>query len=52
MNVYISSMGKGRKKKVKKFKFSNGLWILGIVNAILMTIVLLWMMGYLHFDVD
>jgi hypothetical protein len=52
MNMNTSSMGKGRKKKVRKFKVSNGLWILGIVNAILMGIVLLWMLGYVRFDMD
>ena len=42
---------KGKKgKKVKKFEVSNGLWILGIVNAILMGIVLLWILGCVRFD--
>jgi len=42
MAMNMSPMGKGRKKKIAQFKVSNGLWILGIVNAILMGILLLF----------
>jgi hypothetical protein len=52
MNIYVRSMDKGRKKKVKEFKVGHGLWILGTVNAILMGILLLWMLGYVRFDMD
>jgi hypothetical protein len=50
MAMHVNSMGRGGKKKVKKFEVSNGLWILGIVNAILMGIVLLWILGCVRFD--
>jgi hypothetical protein len=51
-HMHRNSLGKGRKKNVKKFHVSNGLWILGIANAILLGILVLWMLGYVHFNVD
>jgi hypothetical protein len=46
------SLGRGRKKAIKKFTTHEGGWMLGIISAVLVAIALLWMLGYLHFDVD
>lgn len=50
---YASQLLRERSKEnVKKFHVSSGLWILGIANAILLRILVLWILGYVHFNVD
>jgi len=43
---------KGRKRTVDKFTTRQGLGIIAAIVAILAGLLLLWMLGYLHFDVD
>jgi hypothetical protein len=49
------SMGKypckGRRKAVERFTTRQGLGILVAIGSILGALLLLWMLGYLHFDV-
>jgi hypothetical protein len=49
------SMGKysykGRRKAVERFTNWHGLGILLVISVILGGLLLLWMLGYLHFDV-
>ena len=49
------SMGKysykGRRKAVERFTKWHGLGILLVISVILGGLPLLWMLGYLHFDV-
>ncbi|MGD1025444.1 MAG: hypothetical protein ABR880_21890 [Candidatus Sulfotelmatobacter sp.] len=42
---------KGRRKSVEKFTTRQGLGILMGISGILSGLLLLWMLGYLHFDV-
>jgi hypothetical protein len=48
------SMGKyfykGRRKAVERFTNCHALWILLVISVILGGLLLLWMLGYLHFD--
>jgi len=50
------SMGKysfkSRRNAVEKFTTRQGLGILVAISGILAGLLLLWMLGYLHFDVD
>ena len=46
------SIEKGRRKAVGKFTNWQGLTMLGIVGTVVMAILLLWIFGYLRFDVD
>ena len=48
MNNY--SPARGRRKVVEKFTIREGLWILGILAAILMGMLLLFLFGYLNAD--
>jgi hypothetical protein len=43
---------KGRKRTVDKFTKQQGLGIIAAIVAVLTGLLLLWMLGYLHFDVD
>jgi hypothetical protein len=43
---------KGRRKAVERFTNWHGLGILVVISAVLGGLLLLWMLGYLHFDVD
>ena len=42
---------KGRRKAVERFTNWHGLGILLVISGILGGLLLLWMLGYLHFDV-
>ena len=42
---------KGRRKAVERFTNWHGLGNLVVISAILGGLLLLWMLGYLHFDV-
>ncbi len=42
---------KGRRKAVERFTTRQGLGILVAIGSILGALLLLWMLGYLHFDV-
>ena len=46
------SYAKGRRKAVEKFTNRQWVGMLAMVSAILIGIVLLYMLGYLHFDAD
>ena len=39
------SLGKGRKKEVKKFTARNGLWIILIVAGGMIIMLVLWLLG-------
>jgi hypothetical protein len=41
---------KGRKKVVQRFTTWHGLGILVVIGGIMGGLLLLWMLGYLHFD--
>lgn len=47
MTIY-SPFGRGRRKAVEKFTSRKGLWMLGIVVAILMGMMSLMLFGYLN----
>ena len=44
--------GRGRKKAVKKFTNRDGLWMVGLITAALVTMMLLWVLGIVSFDAD
>jgi hypothetical protein len=46
------SLGKGRKKAVKKFTTRNGLWMALIITAGMIIMLLLWLVGFFRLDVD
>lgn len=46
------SYGKGRRKSVEKFTNWQGLWILAVLSAFAIGTLLLYVLGYLHFDAD
>lgn len=46
------SQGRGRKKVVKKFTISNGLWMMALVAAVMIAMVMLWLLGFFSFDSD
>jgi hypothetical protein len=41
---------KGRRKVVERFTNWHGLGILVVIGGIMGGLLLLWMLGYLHFD--
>ena len=45
------SYGKGRRKAVEKFTTWQWLMLVGVIGGILLGFVVLWMHGYLNFDV-
>jgi hypothetical protein len=45
-------MARGRRKAVHKFTNRQGLALLGVVAAILIVLMVLWVLGYLRLDVD
>jgi hypothetical protein len=48
MRAYLP--GRGRKKAVKKFTTSQGLWIASIIGAATVGILLLFLFGFFHVD--
>jgi hypothetical protein len=44
--------GKGRKRVVGEFTHWHGLWMLGVLSALAMGTLLLYVLGYLHLDGD
>jgi hypothetical protein len=46
------SIARGRKKEVEKFKTKQGLSIIGWLMLLGMLLLLLYSLGFLHFDVD
>ncbi len=44
--------GKGRRKVIEAFTMRRGLWILAVVTALSMGTLVLYTIGYLHFDGD
>ncbi len=44
--------GKGRRKIIDAFTNRQGLWILAVVAALSMGTVVLYLIGYLHFNGD
>jgi hypothetical protein len=51
MRMRPLTLGRGRKKAVKKFGIVNGLWMIAVLTAIMLAIVLLFHIGFLR-DVD
>jgi hypothetical protein len=47
-----SPFGRGRRKFAEKFTSRQGLWLLGILAAIMMAMMLLILLGYLNLDID
>jgi hypothetical protein len=47
-----SAHGRGRRKFVEKFGSRQGLWLLGIVAAIMIGMMLLILLGYMNVDMD
>jgi succinate dehydrogenase hydrophobic anchor subunit len=47
-----SSLGKGRKKVVKKFTARNGLWMMLLITAAVIIMLILWLVGFFRLDVD
>ena len=45
------SYGKGRRKAVEKFTTWQWLMLVGVIVGILVAFAVLWMQGYLNFDV-
>jgi len=43
---------RGRKKEVAKFSRTQGFWVLGIGLGMSILIVLLYLLGFLRFDMD
>ena len=48
----IYAPGKGRKKAVRQFEARHGMWVLGLITAILMAIMFLIVSGVLRTDFD
>ena len=46
------SPGRGRKKAVAKFTLRQGMWMVGVVTIAMIGVLLLWLLGYLRFDLD
>ena len=46
------SLGKGKKKAVGRFTTRHGLPMLAVLTLFLFGIILLWMLGFLRFDID
>jgi len=44
--------GNGRKKAVKRFTNRDGLWMVAMITAALVAMMLLWLLGIVHFDAD
>jgi hypothetical protein len=43
--------GRGSKRAVEQFTFRQGMWIIVVVTVPLIVMLLLWLGGYLKFDV-
>lgn len=50
MSTY--SPGRGRKKAVNKFGTRDGLWIITVIAAGMITMLVLWLLGVFTFDAD
>jgi hypothetical protein len=48
MNTY--SLGRGRKKAVKKFTARQGLWMSLMIGAAMVGMLLLFLFGFFHVD--
>ena len=46
------SLGRGRKKAVRKFRTRDGVWMTAIIAAGMLTMLVLWLIGFLHLDAD
>jgi hypothetical protein len=46
------SLGKGRKKAVKKFTMRNGLWMTLVVAGGMIIMLALWLLGFFRLDAD
>ena len=44
------SLGRGRKKAVKKFRICNGLWMTALIAAGMIAMVVLWLLGVFRLD--
>lgn len=44
--------GKGRRRIIEQFTNWQGLWILAVLGAFAMATLLLYVLGYLHFEGD
>jgi Na+-driven multidrug efflux pump len=44
------SLGKGRKKAVRKFTARQGLWMAMIIGAGMLGMLLLFLLGFFHMD--
>jgi Na+-driven multidrug efflux pump len=48
--VRTYSLGKGRKKAVRKFTARQGLWMAMIIGAGMLGMLLLFLLGFFHMD--
>jgi len=48
MNTY--SLGRGRKKAVKKFTTRQGLWMSLVIGSAMVGVLLLFLVGFFHVD--
>ncbi len=46
------SLGRGRKKAVRKFRIRNGLWIMALITAGMIAMLVLWLLGVFRLDAD
>jgi hypothetical protein len=46
------SLERGRRKAVDKFAWHHGFWMLAMASAFFLGILLLYLLGYLHLNVD
>jgi len=46
------SLGRGRKKAVKKFTIGKGLWMIALIAAGMIAMVVLWLGGGFRLDAD
>jgi hypothetical protein len=46
------SLGRGRKKRVKKFRIRNGLWMMALIAAGMIAMLVLWLLGVFRLDPD
>lgn len=46
------SLGKGRKRAVRKFTIRHGLWITAMITATMVAILVLWLIDFFRFDAD
>ena len=44
------SLGRGRKRAVKKFRICNGLWMMALIAAGMIAMLVLWLLGVFRLD--